>query len=203
MSAGPGANRASGTQAAQLSALLAGVRAGDEATARDLVERLYSVIAPVVRAHLPRRDESEDLMQEVFLKMFSRLEQYRGEVAFERWVARIALNTCLDRLRRQRVRPELRWADLTSEEQAVVETLAAEQPPADADAPNALALVEKLLADLPPADAWLLRQVELEERAVGDVCAETGWSPVAARVRLFRARKRLQAAWRKLEGERM
>lgn len=182
--------------------MVASVRAGDEAAARGLVERLYPVIAPVVNAHLPRRDEPEDLMQEVFLKMFSRLEQYRGEVAFERWVARIALNTCLDRLRRQRVRPELRWADLTSEEQAVVETLAEERPPPDEDAPNALALAEKLLAELPPADAWLLRQVELEERPLAEVCAETGWNPVAGRVRLFRARRRLQAAWRELEGER-
>ncbi len=52
-------------------------------------------------------------MPEGFLKMFSRLEQSRGEAAFERRVARIALNTCLERLCRQRVRPELRWANLT------------------------------------------------------------------------------------------
>lgn len=122
-------------------------------------------------------------------------------MVFERWVARIALNTCLDRLRRQRVRPELRWADLTPEEQAVVEALAEDRLSPDADASNALALVEKLLARLPPADAWLLRQVELEQRPLADLCAKIGWSPIAGRVRLFRARRRLQAAWRELDGQ--
>lgn len=72
---GSAAESAASAPPAALSALVEGVRAGDEAAARDLVERLYPVVASVVRAHLPRRDEPEDLMQEVFLKMFSRLEQ--------------------------------------------------------------------------------------------------------------------------------
>ncbi len=181
-------------------ALLAAVRAGDDAAARALVERLYPCVAAVVRAHQPRRDDLEDLMQETFLKMFTRLDQYRGEVALERWVTRIALNTCLDRLRRQRARPELRWADLGAEDQTFVEGLAEERPQPDADAPRALALLERLLAALPADDAWLLRQIELEERSMAAVCEDTGWSAVAARVRLFRARARLRAAWRKLES---
>lgn len=181
-------------------ALLAAVRAGDDAAARALVERLYPCVAAVVRAHLPRRDDLEDLMQETFLKMFARLDQYRGDVALERWVTRIALNTCLDRLRRQRARPELRCADLSVEDQTFLEGLAEERPQRDADAPRALALWERLLASLPAADAWLLRQIELEERSLAAVCQETGWSAVAARVRLFRARKRLRIAWKKLES---
>jgi RNA polymerase sigma-70 factor (ECF subfamily) len=141
-------------------------------------------------------------MQEVFLKMFSRLDQYRADVPFEHWVARISLNTCLDRLRRQKVRPELRWADLTEQEQAMVETASTETEAADADAPHALALVNRLLGQLPQADAWLLRQVELEQKSLADICAATGWNGGAARVRLFRARRRLHALFRKMEKQR-
>lgn len=139
--------------AGENTALLAAVRAGDDAAARALVERLYPCVVAVVRAHLPRRDDLEDLMQETFLKMFARLDQYRGEVALERWSARIALNTCLDRLRRQRARPELRWADLGVVDQTFVEGLAEERPLPDADAPRALVLLERLLDSLPAADA--------------------------------------------------
>ncbi len=194
---------APGTAAAvaEEAVLLAAVRAGDEAAARVQVERLYPRVAAVVRMHQPRRDDLEDLMQETFLKMFARLEQYRGEVALERWGARIALKTCLDRLRRQRARPELRWSDLGLEDQTFVESLAEERPLPDADAPRALALLERLLAALPAADAWLLRRVELEEQSRADVSEQTDWSAVAARVRLFRARKRLRAAWKKLEAQ--
>ena len=91
-----------------LAGLLARVREHDETAARELVERLYPLVARVVHSHLPRREEPEDLMQEIFLKMFSKLDQFRAEMPFEHWVSRIALNTCLDRLRRQKVRPELR-----------------------------------------------------------------------------------------------
>src|SRR5262245_43005925 len=92
------------------SELLQRVRAGDEEAARTTVERLHGYVRKIVLAHLPRRDDPEDLMQEAFLKVFDRLEQYRGEVAFENWVARITVHTCIDGLRRQRVRPEWRWA---------------------------------------------------------------------------------------------
>lgn len=182
-----------------LPALLARVRESDEAAARELVERLYPLLGPVVRANLPRRDEPEDLMQEVFLKMFSRLHQYRGEVPFEHWVSRIALNTCLDHLRRQRSRPELRMSDLTEAEEEVLETLASGTEPSDADAPQVLALLNRLLDQLPKHDAWLLRQIEVEQKSIEQVCAATGWNGGAARVRLFRARHRLQKLFRQLE----
>jgi RNA polymerase sigma-70 factor (ECF subfamily) len=185
-----------------LAAVLARARARDEASARELLERLYPLVAQVVHAHLPRRDEPEDLIQEVFLKMFSKLDQFRGAVPFEHWVARIALTTCLDHLRRQRSRPELRWADLPEEEQTMVESVCAQTEPSDADAPQALALLNRLLDRLPQQDAWLLRQVELEQKSLADVCAATGWNAGLARVRLFRARHRLQKAFRELERER-
>ena len=182
-----------------LAEVLARVREHDEAAARELVERLYPLVARVVHSHLPRRDEPEDLMQEVFLKMFSRLEQYRGDVPFEHWVSRVALNTCLDRLRRQKARPELRWADLTETEQTLLANTADDREPEDADAGTARALVEKMLAQLPEADAWLLRKVDLEEHTLAQVCAMADWNAGAARVRLFRARRRLQALFRKME----
>ena len=181
-------------------ALLERVRQHDEAATRELVECLHSVVAQVVHANLPRRDDPEDLMQEVFMKLFSRLDQYRGDAPFEHWVSRLALTTCLDRLRRQRARPELRWADLSEEEQRVLDDTVSPAEPSDADAPTALELLEKLLGEMIPADAWLLRQVELEEKTLAEVCAATGWNSGAARVRLFRARHRLRAAMRRLEG---
>lgn len=186
----------------ELPHLLRAVREGSEEAARRVVELLYGQVRKIVLAHLPQRDEPEDLMQEVFLKMFSRLDQFRGEVPFEHWVARISLTTCLDRLRRQKARPELRWADLTEEEQAMLSESADTREAGDADAGTARVLVEKMLAQLPPDDAFLLRKVELEQQSLAQVCALTGWMNGAARVRLFRARRRLQALFKKMEANR-
>lgn len=182
--------------------LLPRVRQRDEAASRALVELLYPLVAKIVHANLPRRDEPEDLMQEVFMKVFSRLDQYRGDAPFEHWVSRMAVTTCLDRLRRQRVRPELRWSDLTEDEQRVLENSANPTETGDADVGCAVSLMERLLDGMPQADAWLIRQVELERKSLSEVCAAAGWNAGAARVRLFRARHRLRKAFRDLEKSR-
>lgn len=179
--------------------LLALVQAGCPDAAEQLVGRLYPLIARIVQGHCPRRDDPADLIQDVLVKMFSRLAQFNDDAPFEHWVARLAHNTCLDALRRQRARPECRWSDLSEQELAVLESLAGQCDPADADLPGALDLFERLLDQLSPDDAWLLRQVELEERPLAELCAERGWSAVAGRVRLFRAHRRLNAAFTSLE----
>lgn len=175
------------------------VRQHDEEAARDLAEQLYPVIAPVVLANLRRRDDANDLMQDVMLKVFSRLDQFRGEVPLEHWVRRIALTTCFDRLRRQKARPEQLFADLSDSERTALEAAHAPEGAPEPDSADALTLLKRLLDLLPAKEAWLLRQVELENKTIADVCAETGWNAGAARVRLFRARLRLKAEFRKME----
>src|ERR1700747_663856 len=96
----------------------------DDEAARTLVRQLYPLVAKVVRAHRPRRTAEEDLCQMIFIKVFQKLSQFSGKVPLEHWVSRIAVNTCLNEIESERIRPELRHADLSAEEQAVIENLA-------------------------------------------------------------------------------
>src|SRR3989442_3802853 len=96
----------------------------DDEAARELVRRLYPLVAKMVRSHRPRRTSEEDLCQMIFIKIFQKLSQFSGKVPLEHWVSRIAVNTCLSQIESEKVRPELRHADLSEEEQAVVENLA-------------------------------------------------------------------------------
>ncbi|MBV8814404.1 MAG: sigma-70 family RNA polymerase sigma factor, partial [Verrucomicrobia bacterium] len=88
-----------------LLSLIARARKNDEVAAKALIELTYPIIIRIVRNHLPRRELEEDLSQEVFLKIFSRLHQFRADMPFEHWVSRIAVNTCIDQLRKQKIRP--------------------------------------------------------------------------------------------------
>src|SRR5665213_1729292 len=110
-----------------LASCLERVRRRDQDAARQLVEHLYPLVIRIVRSHLPRRVAEEDLAQEVFLKMFTRLEQYQGAVPFPHWVSRIAVTTCIDQLRAQKRRPEYRWADLSENEAQVLEAVTADE----------------------------------------------------------------------------
>src|SRR3982750_4359926 len=104
-------------------ALVQAALRNDDTAARALVERLYPLVAKVVRSHRPRRTAEEDLCQMIFIKMFQKLSQFSGKVPLEHWVSRIAVNTCLNQIESERVRPELRYADLSEEQAAVVDTL--------------------------------------------------------------------------------
>src|SRR5437016_14663855 len=106
-------------------ALVARALRQDDEAARELVRRLYPLVAKMVRSHRPRRTSEEDLCQMIFIKVFQKLGQFSGKVPLEHWVSRIAVNTCLSQIESERIRPELRQADLSEEEQAVVVNLAA------------------------------------------------------------------------------
>ena len=176
-----------------MAACLAGVRARDEDAARAFMDRLYPLVLKIVRAHRPRRTAEEDLVQTVFMKVFANIESYSGKAPVEHWISRIAVNTCFNELKAERIRPEWRWADLSEEEQHVVETLASHESETSGDS-NFVAkdLLEKLLAALKPSDRLLIQLLHLEERSVAEIRQLTGWSVPVIKVRAFRARRKLQ-----------
>lgn len=169
------------------------VRSGDEAAARELVQRLSPVVLKIVRAHLPRRTSEDDLVQAIFIKVFTKLDQFSGAVPIEHWVSRIAVNTCINELQRERVRPELRWADLSEDQEEVVRSLAADtgELPASQNL-AARELVGKLLERLSPADRLVVTMLHLEGRTVEDIQQRTGWNRTLVKVRAFRARAKLK-----------
>ena len=180
------------------------VRRRDELAARELVEHLHPLVIRIVRAHLPRRVAEEDLAQEVFLKMFTRIEQYQGSVPFTHWVSRIAVTTCIDQLRAQKRRPELRWADLSEREAEVLDAVSASESEAAPDqAVAARELVDRLLAELKPQDRLVIQMLDLEQKSVAQISEITGWHSSLVKVRAFRARRKLQklfAELRRKEG---
>lgn len=188
------------TEAFDLSGCLAEVRAGDQAAARRLVEHLYPLVIRIVRARLPRRVAEEDLAQDIFLKMFSRLAQFQGQVPFTHWVSRIAVTTCIDQLRLQQRRPELRWADLSEPE---AEMLSAVMADPRAQAPDdhlaAHELVHKLLGQLKTEDQLVLQLLDLEQKTIAEISALTGWNASLVKVRAFRARRKLQKLFNELK----
>lgn len=170
------------------------VRDGDEEAARALVQRLYPLVMRIVRSHRPRRTDEEDLAQMVFVRMFTRLEQWRASAPFEHWVSRVAVNVCLSQIDFERVRPEWRMADL-SEEQVEHLDRTVQDGPGSTDSREALAdreLVERLLAAVPPRDRLVLQLLDLEGRSVEEASQITGWSRTMVKVQAFRARRKMR-----------
>lgn len=165
----------------------------DDDAARALVCQLYPLVAKIVRSHRPRRTAEEDLCQMIFIRMFQNLGQFSGKVPLEHWVSRIAVNTCLNQIESERVRPEVRQADLSVEEAAMVETLAATPEELGPDRKlGSRQLVEHLLVSLKPAERLVIDLFYLQGRSVGEIRKITGWSAALVKVRAFRARQKMK-----------
>jgi RNA polymerase sigma factor (sigma-70 family) len=176
-----------------MSECLASVRAGEEDAARRLMQQLYPQVISIIRTHLPRRTAEEDLMQMVFVKVFAKLGQFSGKVPFEHWVSRIAVNTCLNQLKAEKIRPEVRWADMSEEEERVLHALHEtrdELPVSESLASREL--VDKLLATLKPSDRMLVTWLHLEGCTMEEVRERTGWNIALIKIRAFRARHKLK-----------
>ena len=137
----------------------------------------------------------------IFIKVFQKLSQFSGKVPLEHWVSRIAVNTCLNQIESERVRPELRHADLSEEEQAVVENLAIS---ADELAPDrrfaSRQLVEHLLDALKPVERLAIDLLHLQGRSVEEIRKITGWSAALIKVRAYRARQKMKGQLAKISA---
>jgi RNA polymerase sigma-70 factor, ECF subfamily len=182
--------------------LVASALRDDEEAARALVRHLYPLVAKIARAHRPQRTAEEDLCQMIFIKMFQNLGQFSGKVPVEHWVSRIAVNTCRNAIAAERVRPELRRADLTEEQEAVVDSLAATDEEIGPDQQLASRdLVERLLATLKPAERFLVDLMYLQGKSVQEIATMTGWSKPLVKVRAFRVRRKLKEHLSRLQKE--
>jgi len=174
----------------------------DDEAARELVRRLYPLVARIVRGHRPRRIAEEDICQMIFIKVFQKLSQFSGNVPLEHWVSRVAVNTCLNQIESEKVRPEVRHADLSVEEQAVIENLASstdELPPDQRFASRQL--VEHLLTTLKPVERLAIDLLYLQGRSVEEIRKITGWSAALVKVRAFRARQRMKQQLAKISAK--
>ena len=124
-----------------------------------------------------------------------------GRQPIEHWVSRIALNTCYDRLRRQKTRRVSSFAELGADESVLIERLGHSAPerPVEGGRQLALELLTKLFASLNPREQMVVRMLDLQEMSVAEVCELTGWQASRVRVTAMRARRKLNKSLERLE----
>jgi RNA polymerase sigma-70 factor (ECF subfamily) len=150
------------------------------------------------RRYARRESEVEDIVQEVFLKAFHRLDSFRGDAPFEHWLMRLAVRTCYDFLRAHQRNREMSFADFTGEQTDWLDHFAANPADASANAAAARELVEKVLAQLSPAARLVITLLEIEDRSLKEVAALTGWSVPVVKIRAFRARAQMRKCLKEL-----
>lgn len=172
--------------------LLARAAAGEAAAFDLLVGRWNNRVFRLALRFFRRPEDAEEVVQEVFMKLYRTAAGYRSEAPFEHWLLRIATLACVDRLRDRRRRPESVLADVTSDAgswlDAALTGAALEAQQTEA----ARMLATDLLATLSPKDRMVLVLLDLEGLSAREVAAATGSTRAAVKVRAFRARRALR-----------
>jgi len=79
-------------------------RSGDESAFEELVRKYQDRVANVIYSFTGRTDEVEDLAQEVFLRAYVGLKDFKSESTFYSWLYRIVMNVCIDAGRKRKLR---------------------------------------------------------------------------------------------------
>ncbi len=174
---------------------------GDRNAFAVLVERYQPAIFRTVRRTLGNTTESEDAVQEIFIRAIVALPKYDLRYPFAPWILKIASNYCIDQIRRRKTRKYKLWSDLSeTEERKAIKNMSTQphtQDSTQADQGSYLEIAQLLLNRLKPKRrmAFVLR--EIEGREYEEVAAILGVPETTARVRVWRARNDLNTEFRK------
>jgi RNA polymerase sigma-70 factor (ECF subfamily) len=86
------------------SELIVRAQQGDRGAQQAIIEAFAPMVFRLVSRFFHHREDVEDLAQDVFIKVLLRIHDVRPEENFQGCLARVAVNTCYDRLRRDRKR---------------------------------------------------------------------------------------------------
>ncbi len=168
-------------------------QAGDKEAFEGLVRRHQHRVFAVAGGILRRREDVEDIAQQVFVKAYFSLKRFDQRAAFSTWLYKITVNECWDLLRKKKVRPLVYESDL-SEEQAQ-QFSASERVQSGAqdisDKLEAQQQVELLLQGLDERDRMMLILKEVEGFAIEEIAEILDLNANTVKVRLFRARRRI------------
>ena len=151
-------------------------------------ERLYWVVRRLVNSH----EDTDDLLQDIFVKIWTALPSFRGEAQLFTWLYRIATNETLNYLRKQKVRASLRFQSLDAEMERRID----EDPYFNGT--EAQRLLTKAIARLPEKQRIVFSLRYYEEMKYEDIAAITGTSVGALKASYHIAYEKLKAEFQDL-----
>ena len=160
------------------------IKEGDTEGFAMLVDRHGSQVFSLILRIVGSREDAEELTQDVFMKVFDSLENYRGESAFSTWLYKVAYNRAVSGTRKKK--HELPVADET-----IFRETDAHDDIYDMDREKKFEQIEHALAKLPARERTLMEMYYYQDKNVEELAYITGMSTSNVKVKLFRIRRKI------------
>ena len=184
--------------------------ARDESAFNELVVTYERRVYGLVFRMLGRRDEAEDLAQEVFVQVFKAIDQFRGESKLSTWIYRIAVNLCKNRTKYNQRRHAGEQDDIDAMAERVPMTAARAATVGDVSRPDELVegmqleeIVKRAIQKLDPEFREALILADVEDMPYEEIAQITGVPVGTVKSRIHRARAQLKTLVEKALGEKV
>ncbi len=176
---------------------------GDPRAFEELIRRHQRSVFNIVYHYLGKRDEVEDVAQEVFLKVYRALATFDTGRPLKAWIGRIAANCCLDELRKNRKRKSTLFSDLADETGGeelthFLDRFQRGDALSESEAEGLFELLQSLIDGLPEKDRMAFALREMEDQEYSEIARVMDTSEVAVRIRVSRSRKQILEKMRQL-----
>ena len=159
-----------------------------------LLQRYEAHVVRIVKKHIPF-DKVEEVAQDVFIRVYQSLPNFKRDDSFKQWLSTITIRTCYDFWRKHYRYREIPVSSLSEKHQIWLEEATATKSSQSFDErysqKEAREVLDWALDRLSPEDRMVLELVYLEGYSVKEAASLLGWSTVNVKVRSFRARKKL------------
>ncbi len=169
--------------------IISRVLRGEPSLYAELVKRYQKFVFTIALRYAPNREDAEEIAQDVFVKAYRNLADFRGDAKFSTWLYTIVSTTCISFLRKKKL--DIRPLD----HEQVLETASRLDSGFKANTieqKSKVQMVNRAIHLLSPDDAKLITLFYKGEQSLEEIGQIMGVEPNTVKVRLHRARQRLK-----------
>lgn len=158
---------------------------GDKKAYALLIERYQHFVFTLIKRIINNHEDAEELTQDVFIKAFHALGDYKGTSKFSTWLYTIARNISLSYMRKQK-------AAIVSDEILTSINGYSRDTEQSLEKKNRKAVINNAINHLEPSEAQVLTLFYIQEQTIDEIAIILDMNPGNVKVKLFRSRKKLK-----------
>ena len=182
----------------QIEELIDRSRQNDTIAFAQLVSEFQKMVFSLAFRLLCNEDETRDMVQEIFVKIWLSLDKYDGRCRFTTWMYKITCNTCYDRLRVLQRSPSAFSSDFAPANENWKSEENIEEALVNKELQD---LILRFTGDLPPKQKLVFTLRDIEELDVAEVISITGMTAEQIKHNLYQARKQIRAKIHQIETD--